>query len=349
MTFDSTASGSGALPAPVVYDGSYESSGRGKSIVPKSMTAKDMFALVGFVVLALICLVPIWNAALLLSSSNYVFWAGVSVPVLMILFCVAVILLYLYLVHRLFNTSMSIQSDQGIITVAHGFMTLFGITFLLFSLPLIRQSMETYNNLMYRCEYSDQTHGLAEYSQVLGDMRAMSDCRPQESVEMCVGYFSYSPYTKYLKNMEASMRCSGFCAKSTRSPAVPPVNGTTVLTEFKGRLFQNRRVGSPHSVGLLAAGTAPTASHVARRGSTSDAPLPLFSNRTTDAFCAGLAAQDFSSLSGSVGKQTFFHGIYLLVVAIVLGFQRLLGMCMAGGMRMSTGSYPFDGKATTIL
>ena len=51
--------------------------------------------------------------------------------------------------------------------IASIFITVLGLGLMLMSLPLSRQAIDTYNNLMHRCEYSEQTHRMYEYSQVL--------------------------------------------------------------------------------------------------------------------------------------------------------------------------------------
>ena len=60
--------------------------------------------------------------------------------------------------------------------IANIFITLLGLSLMLLSLPLSRQSIETYNNLMHRCDYSEQTHRMYEYSQVLHNIRATPAC-----------------------------------------------------------------------------------------------------------------------------------------------------------------------------
>jgi len=53
----------------------------------------------------------------------------------------------------------------------------------------------------------------------------------------------------------------------------------------------------------------------------------LFSSDQNEAFCAGIAALDFKNLVGSIGRQTFFHGMSLLVISITMSFQRLVSAC----------------------
>merc|ERR1719395_305481 len=169
----------------------------------------------------MLCVVPIWNAASLLHDDNYVFWSGRAVPLWLISLCVVIIVLYVITILSFFTYSRpSVRTEQTIMMIANIFITLLGLILMLISLPLSRQSIETYNNLMHRCDFSEQTHRMYEYSQVLHNIRAQPECAKKFSVEECAGYEDAPPYTSFMKTMEADFRCAGFCYKQ---PApVPP-------------------------------------------------------------------------------------------------------------------------------
>merc|ERR1719401_2489736 len=97
---------------------------------------------------------------------------------------------------------------------------------MLLSLPLSQQAIDTYNHLMHQCDFSEHTHRLYEYSQVLHNMRRLPGCADKYTVEECEGYEDGPPYTSFLKAMEADFRCSGFCYK-------PPsmIAGTAQVTQ----------------------------------------------------------------------------------------------------------------------
>merc|ERR1719498_1520732 len=140
----------------------------------------------------------------------------------MIFLCVSIIFLYAVTIFAFFSCSRpSVQTEQTIMMIANIFITLLGLVLMLVSLPLSRQSIETYNNLMHRCDYSEQTHRMYEYSQVLHNIRAMPDCAKKFSVEECEGYKEAPPYTTFLKTMENDFRCSGFCYKAPAAPVTP--------------------------------------------------------------------------------------------------------------------------------
>merc|ERR1719161_743454 len=145
----------------------------------------------------------------------------------MIFLCVSIIILYATTISIFFSHARpQVQTEQTIMMIANIFITLLGLVLMLVSLPLSRQSIEIYNDLMHRCDYSERTHRMYEYSQVLHNIRTTPDCASKFSVEECNGYSDAPPYTSFLKAMETDFRCSGFCyrpplaAKAT-APAPP--------------------------------------------------------------------------------------------------------------------------------
>merc|ERR1719155_351346 len=133
-----------------------------------------------------------------------------------------IILLYIVTIFAFFSYSrLTVRTEQTFMMIANIFITLLGLVLMLVSLPLSRQSIETYNNLMHRCDYSEQTHRMYEYSQVLHNIRARPDCAKKFSVEECDGYESAPPYTSFLKAMESDFRCSGFCFKANPLAGAP--------------------------------------------------------------------------------------------------------------------------------
>merc|ERR1719473_2415935 len=152
----------------------------------------------------MLCVVPIWNAASLLHDDNYVFWSGRGVPLWLITLCIVIIILYVITILAFFNYSrQSVRTEQTIMMIAQIFITLLGLILMLISLPLSKQSIETYNNLMFRCDFSEQTHRMYEYAQVLHNIRAQPECATKFSVEECVGYEEAAPYTSFFKAMES--------------------------------------------------------------------------------------------------------------------------------------------------
>merc|ERR1719473_2230185 len=142
----------------------------------------------------------------------------------MITSCIGILTLYMGTILGFFrfagSRARTSAGEGSVLMIVNMFVTLFGLTLMLVSLPLSRQASETYMNLSHRCDYSDQTHRTFEYWTVLHNIRTTPECASMPSVEDCAGYEEAMPYTGFIKNMESTLRCSGFCWR----PA--PVAGT---------------------------------------------------------------------------------------------------------------------------
>lgn len=270
---------------------------------------RNVFMSVGVVLLLLLCIVPLWNSMSLMQNANYVFWAGRSVPTWIIIICIIMIFLYVATTAVFFSASHpAVQSEQTVMMIANIFITMFGLILMLIALPLINQSNSTYYNLMYACDYSAETHRLFEYSQVLHNIRAMPDCKTKPSVEDCVGYEPAPPYTDFLKEMETSFRCSGFCYRMSAS-SVSSSNST-----------------KEEKTSLMALGQR--IDHTASMESPKGYPPTLFTQANYQATCEGMAARDMKNFAGDIGTQTFYQGIYLVLIAVTTGFLKLVGFCV---------------------
>lgn len=255
----------------------------------------QMFTVIGTVLLSLLCVVPIWNASALLQNPNYIFWAGDSVPETMIMICVGIILLFILTASLFFtHAPKSVQTEMSLIMIANMFITLLGFALMMCSLPISRQASSTYHNLMSRCDYSEETHRLYEYSQVLQQIRTEPVCRREVSVKTCAGYKDAPPYTGILEALERDFQCSGFCTRRGAALGEP---------------------GAPRATYSDAAGEP-------------GAPLALFSDATYAASCAGMAARDMRAFAGDIGHQTFSQGLYLISIATATSFMKLIGLCV---------------------
>merc|ERR1719364_248336 len=311
----------------------------------RTFSPENIFIGTGILLLTMLCVVPIWNAASLLHDDNYVFWSGRAVPLWLISLCVVIIVLYVITILSFFTYSRpSVRTEQTIMMIANIFITLLGLVLMLISLPLSRQSIETYNNLMHRCDYSEQTHRMYEYSQVLHNIRARPDCVKKFSVEECNGYEPAAPYTSFLKAMETDFRCSGFCYKpnplagapAAAPAAAPPAKvapapggatkslaqqHTNSVTRRLNRHHHHEDKVTPLEVALNQQG-------VSAMSEASQYPPTLFSDANYKASCEGMAARDMRNFAGDIGFQTFYQGIYLVLIAIATGFLKLIGFCV---------------------
>lgn len=394
------------------------------AIVKQLASPKNVFIGTGVILLAMLCIVPVWNALALLQDINYVFWQGRSVPTWMVSLCVGIIVLYVLTIFSFFSYARpQVQTEQTIMMIANIFITLLGLVLMLLSLPLSQQSIDTYNNLMHRCDYSEQTHRMYEYSQVLHNIRRTPICATKYSVEECAGYEDAPPYTTFLKAMEADFRCSGFCYRPPTSVVAAQVGqagyvgdsskasvavSSSAVVAVEGQQEQRQEAqdenlknkeqveAHQHAPATVAyahtveehAEEAPAAvahehaveEHAEAHNSTAseslaqrshagrqrhhqeyvislDTPVgkqsasllqrqvntppavttvmseyqyppTLFSDANYQASCEGMAARDMKNFAGDVGFQTFYQGIYLVLIAIATGFLKLIGFCV---------------------
>lgn len=183
------------------------------------LDTKITFIFVGVLLLAMLCIVPVWNATALMSDDNYVFWAGRATPVSIMTLTLGLVVVYVATVLIFVGCARSQFSEQTVMMMANIFITLLGLILILMSLPLTRESVETYTTLMHQCDVAPQTHRLYEYSQVLHNIRATPECAAKYSVEECLGYEDAVPYTSFLKSMERQYHCAGFCYRPTSADA----------------------------------------------------------------------------------------------------------------------------------
>jgi hypothetical protein len=301
----------------------------------------------GILLLGMLCIVPIWNAVALMEDPNYAFWEGRRTPSIMVALCVGAVVTYVLTIMLFFGASRhQAQTEQTIMMIASIFITILGLSLMLLSLPLSRQAIDTYNNLMHRCEYSEQTRRMYEYSQVLQNIRAQPACAVKYSVEECEGYEDAKPYTEFLKVMENEFRCSGFCYRPTAhlqaslvqevsadeahaiAAAKSGSNATSHASAVLHRAADARR--HRHRVAPV---TLLSTDEVSERTAAvaemrSRYPPSLFSDANYQASCEGMAARDMKNFAGDVSFQTFYQGVYLLLIAIATGFLRLLGTCV---------------------
>jgi len=277
------------------------------------------FMFAGSLFLALLAVTPIWNAASLLNDFNYIFWAGDRTPTWIIIVSTSIVILYAVTSGIFFRRVHSSQAEQTIMTMASLFITLFGLFLMLVSMPLTQQAVLTSTNLLYNCDSSMQTHRLYEYSHVLQNIRAGAACAKKFSVEECDGYQSSPPFTDFLKNMENNFRCAGFCHKASvakdasASKAKLAKNKDHVTPSFA----EERNLEAADSEFVIATHHDASAKY----------PPTLFSDSNFQASCDGMASRDIKNFAGDIGRQTFFQGIYLVLIAVATGFLKLLGVC----------------------
>jgi len=316
-----------------------------KERLSTSFSPDHVFTWTSILLLVTLMVIPVWNACALLTDENYVYWAGRSVPALMISSCIGILTVYVVTMLLFFKWARpSVRSsEQTVMMVVNMFITLLGLTLMLLSLPLSRQAADTYIALTHRCDYDDLTHRTFEYWTVLNNIRSQPECATKASVEECAGFEVAAPYTTFLKTMETNFRCSGFCWKPP--PVLADTSGSAATTAAPAA--NSATTAAPAAAATTA---APAASLVHIRphkhahrhhrmlsflqegvvdAPASPFPPSLFSHTVAQASCEGMAGRDMRNFAGDIGYQTFYQGIYLVVIAIVTGFLKLIGACLA--------------------
>lgn len=227
--------------------------------------------------------------------------------------CIAIIALYALTVHLFLRkqnrSAKAMRTENLIMIIFQIFVTVYGLFCIAASQPLTHQAEITFVNLMYQCETSPYTHRLYEYSQVLHNIRATPACAKMYSVEECAGYEEAAPYTPFLKGMENSFRCAGFCMNMPQAQVSAPKKASKA--GLKQSLLSTDRANS-------AADTMPVPTY----------PPTLFSNMNYQASCEGMAARDMKMYAGEIGREMFYQGIYLVSTAAIVGAMTLGSFCI---------------------
>jgi len=166
---------------------------------------------VSIVVIIMILLLIVWNL-LPVDALTHVFNAWGSPPVAIILTCIGVVLLYALAIIAMHHgyAPAELQGLGGTVAVWSGCAMLLSVCLILQAMPIINQAQLAESELISECSTGQRTRFLHETSTVLGMLRASSTCALETSVESCNGFMP-SREARVLKNMESSLRCSGFC------------------------------------------------------------------------------------------------------------------------------------------
>lgn len=206
-----------------------------------------LFIAFGTLVLLIICAIPVANAAALLDDFNFIFWAGREIPMWLVTLSTIIIVLYMITGYLFFSyAKQESRSEQAIMMIAHTFITMLGLIFMMVALSLTHKTAATYNNLHRQCHFSEDTHKVFEFSQVLHALRSQPGCIEKYSIESCEGYQDAPPYTTYLKDLEENFRCSGFCyvPPGTALDTSPALLSMSVSTHRRGSAYHPTLISS---------------------------------------------------------------------------------------------------------
>eukprot|EP00931_Biecheleriopsis_adriatica_P116777 TRINITY_DN92372_c0_g1_i1.p1 TRINITY_DN92372_c0_g1~~TRINITY_DN92372_c0_g1_i1.p1 ORF type:complete len:281 (-),score=54.18 TRINITY_DN92372_c0_g1_i1:108-950(-) len=166
---------------------------------------------VGVILLASLCVMPLWNAVHLMQDANFVFFNGLFVPSLMLGLYISTLTSYTVVILNTFRRSSAGELIRPAKSVSHFFLCLLGLVLVLTSCPLSIQASNAAAELRDHCSTWEKSYRLYEYSQVLHNIRLRPDCAAKRTVEHCYGYAEAPPYTDFLKAIEKDFACSGFC------------------------------------------------------------------------------------------------------------------------------------------
>jgi len=181
----------------------------------------------GFLMLLLLIIMPMWNSIRLLYDQVFVYFVGRVWPFFTILACLGSVLLYVALyrhAQNLIDQEEYRHDHTHMKTVMSTVLATLGLLLVLISLPIQRESQLAYNDVSFDCDRGTSTVGLFSYASALKTIRTSSTCSTFPTVEQCDGFQHSQPFTGFLKYLELSHECAGFCSSvNSSSAAIPPV------------------------------------------------------------------------------------------------------------------------------
>jgi len=172
---------------------------------------RNIWVFIGIFVLALIVMVPTWNALRLLQDPAYSYFVGKTIPRGMLSVCVALPIFYVCTISLLFKRgTMRVLNEQSLLGVGTLFLLALGFALAMFSFPLGNSAHEAYETLITTCQSGIKSRELYQTSQALQMLRQSQNCSVEHSVIACKG-FQMTAFAKVLQDMEETYLCSGFC------------------------------------------------------------------------------------------------------------------------------------------
>jgi len=281
---------------------------------------KNMFRCAGASLLLVLCALPVWDAFALLNDFNYTFWAGRNQPFALVLVAIVLFIVFFITADGFFREMPhQHRTTQTLAMIASIFVTCWGLSLVLVSMPVALKANNAHNMLLYQCTTDQSSASLRlHYAELLG-LRLQPACATMYSVEDCSGFVEKEPYTSYLRALELNYQCSGFCyvpsetlAASTASSALPQVDAAAGSAAFLRR--------APPAVPSAGAGLV-VVNHTKPSDPFSDIvhPPTLFSTVNFQVTCDGAAARQLVNFAVSLANESWFIGITCIALAIVMG------------------------------
>jgi len=172
---------------------------------------RNVWVFVGFFVLVMLVVIPVWDADKLLKDPAYTYFAGKSVPRAILSVCLSLPIFYICTISLIFKRgALRIINEQTMLGVGLVFLTALGFALILLSFPLHESSGATYKDIVFSCSTGWRVRELYQTSQALHVLRSDPACAVEMTVANCPS-FQPTPYTEVLQAMERNYKCSGFC------------------------------------------------------------------------------------------------------------------------------------------
>mmetsp|Transcript_99897 Transcript_99897/g.187956 ORF Transcript_99897/g.187956 Transcript_99897/m.187956 type:complete len:391 (+) Transcript_99897:118-1290(+) len=325
----------------------------------KSNTVAWFNLIVGTIMLSIMILIPVWASGRLLYDQTFVFFMGRDMPFYVIVTCVSVVVCYILVVLLLVVCGKRHEA-RGQVTLLSTFMafvTLLGLLLVLFAVPLRTACDKTFQDLTMTCADGASTAQLSRYYHALLSLRQQPDCINKSSIESCDGYQESQPYTGYLKFLEGTYLCSGFCydaghplltntsSKASLLQSKFKVEDTASLFQSKARLTKRNKLANMlHNLASeeveIASKHVGSSEALQRKAMHKaevkydpvvnvDYPPTLFNTANYQASCDGQASRIIRYKALDIAENQYLAGVFLLVGAIVAGVLRLFEMCDA--------------------
>uniref|UniRef100_A0A7S1A4U6 Uncharacterized protein n=1 Tax=Noctiluca scintillans TaxID=2966 RepID=A0A7S1A4U6_NOCSC len=290
---------------------------------------------------ALMCL-PLLNACILLLDMNYVFWLGLGYPLQVICICISGIAflgLTVFALHAK-TAAPDTRFQYALASTASCFLALFGILFILAG---VREAGELRNvqlRLQLSCVSTDPTMSmLADYSQVLQNMRSEPECAASPSVENCPGW-AENRYTNYLRYLEQHMACGPVCGEG----------GAVLSTSFVQPHTVTPRVGErlrPHPKRNRELQRSVSTLDISRVPAQWKGMPKLFDEGFTKMPCTPLVASRLEAYSWCFGDMLFWQGYFMIFGSAISVFLTFLDFWRHGN-RSYVGSLHVSERHVTL-
>lgn len=301
---------------------------------------KKLFMLVGITVLAVLCALPVWDAALMMIDINFVFWCGRVFPLFIFISCATVIVTFVFGTEVCFaHWGPARMNGQALVVAVSTAMLLLSVALGLSSLPVALQAQSLHSSLLFNCRTDVVTLLAAEHYDALVKLRSTPECLEKESVELCDGFDQVrdQDYTPYFKAIEENFRCNGFCmaqqapivaqpasnasveakplaapARSELPPPEPMISAGPLASSMGPSLAQLRIATSRLAAGVLREFTQEQAPPEVR------GPVPLFSKFKRHVSCDGAAARAIMNVAHHGARQIRFMAICVGVMVLIV-------------------------------